>query len=439
MGNDQIHSSWRNELGGLLHGTENNLAIAAAAITHQGVSGGLWGSLAPSGDVVGCHNLGEAATSTARVEAREAAQEYVTPHFNSSAHKRTRLTCISSKWCWPSQAPTRIWATVLCGGDVNARAQCHSGPTWSPSPEVLYSNTLADETHIPTQGSRCPRDSSRRKSVLFRPESLVKPGDMGTRWGGDWVLCPLAVPRVKGQAGLTNAPIQLALCSLTIQTNWRYLMNPEVDWKAWLRVPETQTWALWWVILLQAWAWLSVLYKTPRTGLWPLSLGDPMEPLPCAGKSSLVPAAGIKSSSSKPRVSRWWWGQSPSPHISTEPRSPLLCQLSRASTKNISHWTNQFNLKKHASKNILRNVKATFKRKTSKTLENAWLRQASIIVLGWFDKNSSPPCLWMTVFTQKTFFFKNNYSNPPLKWGLHFNPPFHFLWFPNWHLPDFRE
>lgn len=129
----------------------------------------------------------------------------------------------------------------------------------------------------------------------------------------------------------------------------------------------------------------------------------------------------------------------PAPTFPLSPAHPHSARWHGPPQKNISHWTNQFNLKKHASKNILRNVKATFKRKTSKTLENAWLRQASIIVLGWFDKNSSPPCLWMTVFTQKTFFFKNNYSNPPLKWGLHFNPPFLFLWFPNWHLPDFRE
>lgn len=114
-------------------------------------------------------------------------------------------------------------------------------------------------------------------------------------------------------------------------------------------------------------------------------------------------------------------GQSPSPHISTEPHSPPLCPLCLPSLqKNISHRTNHFNLKQHASKNILRNVKVSFKKKN---LQNPGERLAETSFnyrLGWFDKNSSLPRLWMTVFTQKTFFFKNNYSNPLLKWGLHF-------------------
>lgn len=60
-------------------------------------SGESLGSLAPSGDGFGCHSLGEAATSIAWVEAREAAQVHVMPHFNSSAHKKPCLTHISSK------------------------------------------------------------------------------------------------------------------------------------------------------------------------------------------------------------------------------------------------------------------------------------------------------------------------------------------------------
>lgn len=39
----------------------------------------------------------------------------------------------------------------------------------------------------------------------------------------------------------------------------------------------------------------------------------------------------------------------------------------------------------------------------------------------------------------ETLFFKNNYSNRPLSSGLHLNPPFLFLWFPNWQLCAFAE
>lgn len=125
--------------------------------------------------------------------------------------------------------------------------------------------------------------------------------------------------------------------------------------------------------------------------------------------------------------------------MSSEPLSPRPRPPARASAKTVSHRTNHFNSKEHASTNVLRNAKATFRGKTPKTLENARLRQAAITVLGWFDKISSPPLLRATSLHSKTFFFKNNYSNPPLEQRLHSNPPFLFLWFPNWHLPDFRE
>ena len=73
----------------------------------------------------------------------------------------------------------------------------------------------------------------------------------------------------------------------------------------------------------------------------------------------------------------------------------------------IGQTQKSFKLKKAClPKNVLGNVKATFKRKTSKTLENAWLRQASITVLRWYDKNSSPPLRWTRVFTQKLSFLK---------------------------------
>ena len=131
-------------------------------------------------------------------------------------------------------------------GTLRPEAQGHSGATWSPPPTVLYSNTLADETRVLTQGPRCPRDIKQafweKKSVGLGRQSSGKLGGMGG-WGQapgcDWApdgsphgparpattpapqhgpLCPLTVPRVRGHAGLTNVLIQLAFCSLTVWT-----------------------------------------------------------------------------------------------------------------------------------------------------------------------------------------------------------------------------
>lgn len=51
-----------------------------------------------------------------------------------------------------------------------------------------------------------------------------------------------------------------------------------------------------------------------------------------------------------------------------------LCLQAKTSSKNASHQTNHFISKKPASKNILQNTKATFKRKSPKTLENSLVR-----------------------------------------------------------------
>lgn len=92
------------------------------------------------------------------------------------------------------------------------------------------------------------------------------------------------------------------------------------------------------------------------------------------------------------------------PHVSSELAAHSL--RVKASSKNASHQTNHFNSKKPASKNILRNAKATFKRKSPKTLENTWRRQASISILFGYDKNSSLPLLKTGFFAQSLSLLK---------------------------------
>lgn len=147
-----------------------------------------------------------------------------------------------------------------------------------------------------------------------------------------------------------------------------------------------------------------------RPGPPPPPLGDPSEPTPHSAPrpwaSGLSPVAGMKVLQAPGHAFPAESGR-PSA-LSVLPELAPHSALVQASSENASHQTNHFNSKKPASKNILRNAKATFKRKSPKTLENAWRRQASITILFGHDKNSSLPLRLSSrrVFAQNLFLLK---------------------------------
>ena len=137
------------------------------------------GPLALSGEVFGCHYLGEAVTGIAWVEAREAAQVHVTPHFNSSAHKKpcqhTSPQSDADHLKCPSTSEPRFFVVGTLMPELGVP---RDPPGVHPQRFSIQMPWLM--RHICRLGSRCPQDSSGRKSVLLRWESLVKPGDTRT-------------------------------------------------------------------------------------------------------------------------------------------------------------------------------------------------------------------------------------------------------------------